>query len=111
VERMTRTNQCTFLDSCLYKSGLMTLADVQSDCTEQRAVPHPHYLTCTNFHHCRHYLTHPLFFVFAVRSRLQSDDSSESSSILRSPAHLRTPAGIMLALLEKRWTKLKRKWT
>ena len=68
VERMTRTNQCTFLDSCLYKSGLMTLADVQSDCAEQRAVPHPHYLTCTNFHHCRHYLTHPLFFVFAVPS-------------------------------------------
>ena len=103
---MTRTNQRTFLDSCLYKSGLMTLADVQSDCAQQRAVPHPHYLTCTNFHHCRHYLTHPLFFVFVVPSVDVHDYNrmilASPRSIMRSPAHLRTPAGIMLALFEKR---------
>ena len=37
----------------------MTLADVQSDFAEQQAVPRPHH---------RHYLTWPLFFVFAVPS-------------------------------------------
>ena len=46
----------------------MTLADVQSDFAELQAVPHPHYVTCTNFQQCRHYLMRPLFFVFAVPS-------------------------------------------